>query len=149
MLARSPLYANILVSDIPRSRAFYEGTLGAVPVRIAESEIVYRTGGTQFATSRVDDAGPTAHTVGSFIVDDIETVVAGLRDRGVVFEDYDLPGLRTVGGIATFEADGVALPDRVAWFRDPDGNLLSIVEEHTSGLDRASPADRGPPHSPR
>ena len=129
MLAESPFYANILVSDISRARAFYEGILGAVALRIAESEVVYRSGGTQFAVSRVGDAGPTVHTVGSFIVTDIDSTAADLRGRGVKFEEYDLPGLRTVNGIATFAGDGVALPDRVAWFRDPDGNLLSIVQE--------------------
>ena len=129
MLGEWPLYANVLVGDIDRARRFYEQILGMEPIRTAESETVYRSGTTRFAISRVDDAGPTAHTVGSFVVDDIEAIVAGLRAKGVHFEDYDLPGLVTVEGIATFAADGVALPDRVAWFRDPDGNLLSIVEE--------------------
>ena len=132
MLAESPFYANILVSDISRARAFYEGVLGAVALRIAESEVVYRSGDTQFAISRVGDAGPTVHTVGSFIVTDIESAASDLRGRDVEFEQYDLPGLRTVNGIATFARDGVALPDRVAWFRDPDGNLLSIVQEGSS-----------------
>jgi catechol 2,3-dioxygenase-like lactoylglutathione lyase family enzyme len=125
----TPLYANILVGEIPRARGFYEGILGFEPFRTAKSEVVYRAGSTRFAVSRVDDAGETAHTVGSFVVDDIESVVAGLRARGVRFEDYDLPGLVTIEGIATFAAEGVALPDRVAWFRDSDGNLLSIVQE--------------------
>ena len=98
-------------------------------LRTAESEVVYRSGTTRFAISRVDDAGETVHTVGSFVVDDIESLVTRLWARGVRFEEYDLPGLMTVEGIATFAADGVTLPDRVAWFRDPDGNLLSIVQE--------------------
>ena len=129
MLGKWPLYPNILVGDLDRARRFYEEILGMEPIRTAESEVVYRSGTTQFAISRTEDAGKTAHTVGSFIVDDIEPIVAGLRAKGVRFEDYDLPGLVTVDGIATFAADGVALPDRVAWFRDPDGNLLSIVQE--------------------
>ena len=129
MLGNWPLYANVLVGDIDRARAFYEGILGMEPIRTAESEVVYRSGTTRFAISRVDDAGETAHTVGSFVVDDIGPIVAGLRAKGVRFEDYDLPGLVTVEGIATFAADGITLPDRVAWFRDPDGNLLSLVQE--------------------
>ena len=95
--------------------------------------MVYRAGVTRFAISRVDDAGETVHTVASFVVDEIEHVVSDLRDRGVDFEDYDLPGLTTLDGIATFAADGVTLPDRVAWFRDPDGNVLSIVQEGSGG----------------
>jgi catechol 2,3-dioxygenase-like lactoylglutathione lyase family enzyme len=123
------LYANVLVGDLDRARAFYEGMLGMEPIRTAASEVVYRSGTTRFAVSHVEDAGRTAHTVGSFVVEDIDAIVAGPRAKGVRFEDYDLPGLVTIEGIATFAGDGVTLPDRVAWFRDPDGNLLSIVQE--------------------
>lgn len=56
-----------------------------------------------------------------FEVDDIESVVSALRDRGVVFEEYDLPGLKPVGGIAVHESGA-----RGAWFKDPDGNILEI-----------------------
>ena len=62
-------------------------------------------------------------------VDDLEATVAALRARGVVFEEYDLPGRRTVGGIADIEGNypsrgGVG--ERAAWFRDSEGNLLGI-----------------------
>jgi catechol 2,3-dioxygenase-like lactoylglutathione lyase family enzyme len=63
-----------------------------------------------------------------FEVDDIESVVGRLRDRGVVFEEYDLPGLKTVGGIARHESGA-----RGAWFTDPDGNILEIA----SGTEKA------------
>jgi catechol 2,3-dioxygenase-like lactoylglutathione lyase family enzyme len=60
--------------------------------------------------------------VAAFVVDDVDAAVAGLRERGVVFEEYDLPGLRTEGGIATLG------PVRAAWFKDPDGNILAVEQ---------------------
>ena len=56
-----------------------------------------------------------------FEVEDIESVVRYLRDRGIVFEEYDLPGVKTVDGIATHESGA-----RGAWFKDLDGNILQI-----------------------
>ncbi|MDQ4019867.1 MAG: hypothetical protein M3188_08595 [Actinomycetota bacterium] len=68
-------------------------------------------------------AGKSRHTVAAFRVDNIDLAVASLRERGVVFEEYDLPEVRTVGGIAT-------LGDvRAAWCKDPDGNILAIESE--------------------
>jgi hypothetical protein len=65
-------------------------------------------------------AGQSRHTVASFVVDDIESVVSQLRERGVTFEEYDMAEIKTVDGIAT--VGGV----RGAWFRDPDGNIVGI-----------------------
>jgi catechol 2,3-dioxygenase-like lactoylglutathione lyase family enzyme len=59
----------------------------------------------------------------AFMVDDIDAAVKGLRDAGVTFEEYDLPGLKTVDGIA--DAEG----ERGAWFKDPDGNILALGQE--------------------
>jgi catechol 2,3-dioxygenase-like lactoylglutathione lyase family enzyme len=64
------------------------------------------------------------HTAVGFLVDNIESVMTGLRSQGVRFEEYDMPemGLKTVDGVATLGKD------RVAWFKDPDGNILSIAQ---------------------
>jgi hypothetical protein len=64
----------------------------------------------------------------AFEVDDLESVVAELRRRGVVFEEVDVPGLRTVDGIATVEGNyrSKGVGERAAWFRDSEGNLLGI-----------------------
>ena len=67
-------------------------------------------------------AGTAQHTLGAFMVQDIDATVAELRGKGVTFEDYDLPGLKTVNGIA--ELGGI----RGAWFKDPEGNILSVVQ---------------------
>ena len=113
--------ANIPVRSVATARRFYEDILGVTPIRIQEREIIYRAGDTLFGIYETDAAGKAGHTLGTFSgVDDIEAVVLELRRRGVVFDEYDMPGITTVAGIADFGQE------KVAWFRDPDGNLLSI-----------------------
>ena len=121
MLGNVRFGANIPVRSVADARRFYEDVLGVTPVRIHDAEIIYRAGDTMFGIYETEAAGKAGHTLGTFSgVDDIEAVVAALRSRGVVFDEYDTPGFKTVNGIAQFG------PERVAWFRDPDGNILSI-----------------------
>jgi catechol 2,3-dioxygenase-like lactoylglutathione lyase family enzyme len=121
MLGNVRFGANIPVRSVANSRHFYEDVLGVTPVRIQDAEVIYRAADTLFSIYETDAAGRAGHTLGTFSgVDDIVSVVADLRRRGVVFEEYDTPGFKTVDGIAQFG------PERVAWFRDPDGNILSI-----------------------
>ena len=75
-------------------------------------------------------AGLARHTLGSFVVDDIQATTNALRAHGVTFEAYDLPGLKTVDGIARLG------PDAVAWFKDPDGNILSLTQENAQASPR-------------
>ena len=125
MLSELPFFANIPVADLDRARAFYEGVLGLHPWRIDERihEVVYEAGPARFAVYVSAGAGKSEHTIGTFLVQDMDPIVAGLRQRGVAFIDYDLPGLKTEDGIASFGFD------RVAWFRDPDSNLLALTQE--------------------
>jgi catechol 2,3-dioxygenase-like lactoylglutathione lyase family enzyme len=113
----------IAVSDIERARKFYGETLG-LKVRDERADgIRYETGGgTAVLVYPSQFAGTAQSTYMGFEVDDVEKTVGELRDRGVAFEDYDLPGLKTVDGIA--EMDGA----KGAWFKDPDGNILAIEE---------------------
>ena len=121
MLGDFPFGANIPVSSVGDARSFYEGVLGATPVRVQEREIIYQAGNTRFGTYQTESAGKAEHTLGTFSgVENIEATVSELRSRGVAFMEYDLPGLKTVDGIAQFEQE------KVAWFKDPDGNILSI-----------------------
>ncbi len=127
MLGEWPFYANIPVKDLQEARRFYEDVLGATPMHEVDTEIIiYETGGVRFAIYPTQDAGRAQHTLGSFIVEDIEARVAELRSLGVTFEEYDMPGLKTENGIAQ------SGPDKVAFFKDPDGNILSVVEEDVS-----------------
>jgi hypothetical protein len=84
--------------------------------------IIYRSGDSYFSLYPTEFAGTAQHTLGAFMVADVEAAVAELRGTGVSFEEYDLPGLKTVNGIA--ELGGI----KWAWFKDPEGNILSVVQ---------------------
>jgi catechol 2,3-dioxygenase-like lactoylglutathione lyase family enzyme len=123
VLGEWSFYANIPVKDLQEARNFYENSLGATPVREEEDYLQYRTGDSLFGLyPNQDAAGSALHTLGSFIVEDIEATVTELRSRGIDFEEYDMPGLKTENGIAQSGAE------KVAFFKDPDGNILSVVE---------------------
>lgn len=114
----------IAVSDIGKAKAFYGDTLGLKARDERADGVRYEAGGgTVLLVYPSQFAGSTQSTYMSFEVDDLDSAVADLRGRGVTFEEYDLPGLKTVEGIA--EIEGV----RGAWFKDPDGNILSISQE--------------------
>ncbi len=123
VLGERTFYANIPVKDLQEAKRFYENTLGASPVREDEEFLEYRTGDSHFGLyPNQDAAGSALHTLGSFMVEDIEATVTELRSRGIDFEEYDMPGLKTENGIAQIG------PYKGAFFRDPDGNILSVVE---------------------
>lgn len=124
MLSDHPVYVTIATADMDRARAFYEGTLGfSVDSEGAEGGVHYRSGNTRFYLYPSQFAGHAQHTLASWAVDDIDVEVGDLTDKGVTFERYDLPGLKTdERGIA--ELGGA----RAAWFKDPDGNILNIEQ---------------------
>jgi catechol 2,3-dioxygenase-like lactoylglutathione lyase family enzyme len=123
MLDRASAHATIAVSDLDRAKRFYGETLG-LPTKDERADgVTYQAGDTWFLVYPSQFAGTAQSTCIAFEVDgDIETAVKELRDRGVTFEDYDLPGLKTENGIA--EIGGV----KGAWFKDPDGNILAVGE---------------------
>jgi catechol 2,3-dioxygenase-like lactoylglutathione lyase family enzyme len=116
------------VQDLGRARAFYVEKLGLEPVEERDGGLRYVVAGGEFALFQSAGAPSGDHTQMGFEVDDIEASVSELRARGVLFEEYDLPGLRTVDGIAevagNYPSKGVG--ERGAWFRDSEGNLLAI-----------------------
>jgi catechol 2,3-dioxygenase-like lactoylglutathione lyase family enzyme len=123
MLTNKHIHPTIPVKDMAKARDFYEGVLGFKPSIDAPDACMYDAGeGTNFLVYA--SAGPSngQHTVMGFKVDDIETEVAELKSKGVTFEEYDLPTLKTVGSIADTG------PIRAAWLRDPEGNILGIVQ---------------------
>ena len=92
-------------------------------MREDQEYLQYRTGDSRFGLyPNQEAAGSAQHTLGSFLVEDIEATVTELRSSGVTFEEYDMPGLKTENGIAQIG------PEKVAFFKDPDGNILSVVE---------------------
>jgi catechol 2,3-dioxygenase-like lactoylglutathione lyase family enzyme len=122
MLANGNVHPTLSVIDLVRARKFYGETLGLEPEgEIAEGHAVFKAGGDSYLLIYERSDPPKAeNTVASFAVDDVESTVQWLRKRGVVFEDYDFPGLKTVDGIATIE------DHKASWFKDPDGNILGI-----------------------
>ncbi|MGW0942367.1 VOC family protein [Streptomyces sp. NPDC002623] len=128
-LTRSRAATRLPAQDLERARRFYAERLGLHPVDERPGGLLYRCGGAEFVLFRSTGAATGAFTQMAFEVDDIEAAVAELRRRGVEFEDVDVPGFRTVGGIA--EIDGNypskgARGERGAWFRDSEGNLLGV-----------------------
>jgi catechol 2,3-dioxygenase-like lactoylglutathione lyase family enzyme len=121
MLADWSLGTTIPAKDLDGTRRFYEDVLGAQVVTEDPGGIIYRSGDSYFSLYPTEHAGTAQHTLGAFMVGDVEAAVAELRGKGVSFEEYDLPGLKTVNGIA--ELGGT----RGAWFKDPEGNILSPV----------------------
>jgi catechol 2,3-dioxygenase-like lactoylglutathione lyase family enzyme len=113
--------ATIPAKDIARARKFYEEVLGAQVVAEDAGGIFYRTGDTVFGLYQTEFAGTSQHTLGSFVVDDVEKAVADLRSKGVTFEEYDMPGIKTVDGIADMGGGY-----KGAWFKDPEGNILAL-----------------------
>ncbi|HKE72372.1 MAG TPA: VOC family protein [Acidimicrobiales bacterium] len=129
-LSDSPTATRLPAQDLTRARAFYADKLGLEPVEERPGGLRYECGGTAFALFASAGAPSGAHTQMGWKVTDIEATVAELRARGVVFEEYDLPGLRTVDGIAVIEGNYPSLGtgERAAWFRDSEGNMLGLGE---------------------
>jgi catechol 2,3-dioxygenase-like lactoylglutathione lyase family enzyme len=118
------------VIDMARARAFYEGCLGLEPGGLQpDGKFVYSVGGSTLALFPKADGTKAEHTAISFKVEDIAASVAELKKAGVVFEDYDQPGFKTVEHVCVLGAE------KAAWFKDPEGNYLCIHED----LDQSMP----------
>jgi predicted enzyme related to lactoylglutathione lyase len=130
MLSTSRVEANIPAADLGRARAFYADKLGLTPTReMADVNLVYRTeGGSTFNIYETAFAGQAGHTIAQWHVDDIESEVHDLKAKGVVFEVYDMPGVRWSGEIAELEGLG-----RAAWFKDSEGNIMCVDQEIPTG----------------
>jgi hypothetical protein len=105
------------------ARKFYEGTLGLTQVGAEGEElIVFRSGNSTINVYRSQYAGTNQATAVTWTVgDDVEGVVRALKAKGVTFEHYDMPDMTRAGDVH------VAGDMKVAWFKDPDGNILNIV----------------------
>jgi catechol 2,3-dioxygenase-like lactoylglutathione lyase family enzyme len=115
--------ANVAVRDLAVARRFYEQTLGLKPVDSQGDElVVYQSGNTKLSVYRSQYAGTNKATALTWNVGRaLEDVVRKLTAKGVEFEHYDLPGMMLSGDIH------VAGEMKVAWFKDPDGNILNVT----------------------
>jgi catechol 2,3-dioxygenase-like lactoylglutathione lyase family enzyme len=129
LLAAATPAPRLPAQDLDRARRFYAEKLGLEPVEERPGGLRYRCGGAPFSLFLSSGRPSGEHTQMGWQVDDLDAVVAELRRRGVRFEDVDIPGLRTVDGIAEVEgnypSDG-GFGERAAWFRDSEGNLLGL-----------------------
>ena len=123
--------ARIPVRDLARARSFYSEKLGLEPSEERPGGLLYRGASGEFALFESEGTSPGTFTQMGWEVGDIEATVAELRGRGVEFEQVDLPGLRTVDGIAevagNYPSKG-GKGERAAWFRDCDGNMLGVAQ---------------------
>lgn len=124
MLQNSPFYVYLPASDVRRARAFYEGVLGFTPAEEQAGGVAYAfANGTRCFLYPTANAGTNQASQAFWQVADVEREVADLKARGVTFEEYDQPGMKTVNSIVT--AGGA----KAAWFKDPEGNILAIIQD--------------------
>ena len=122
MLSNRDAVANLAVKNVQAARKFYEGTLGLKQVDAEGSELlVFKSGNTKLYVYESKEAGTNKATAVTWAVDDVEREVNALKAKGVKFEHYDLPGLKRQGDVH------IGGDMKVAWFKDPDGNILNIV----------------------
>jgi catechol 2,3-dioxygenase-like lactoylglutathione lyase family enzyme len=123
MLAERPIHTALPAADLERARRFYAEKLGLTPESEVPGGLFYRCGeNTQFLLFPSQSAASGTHTQAGWIVDDIEAEVADLKARGVVFEEYDTPDLKTVNSVATTGQT------KAAWLKDSEGNLLVLLQ---------------------
>jgi catechol 2,3-dioxygenase-like lactoylglutathione lyase family enzyme len=127
-LAAGKVATRIPVQDLDRARRFYAEKLGIEPAEERPGGLLYRPASGEFALFLSAGRSEGAFTQMGWEVEDIEAAVAALRARGVEFLEYDLPGLRTVDGIADIEGNypSKGTGERGAWFHDSEGNLLGM-----------------------
>ena len=122
MLANLDIHATIPAHDLERAQQFYADKLGLTPSAETPGGLVYESGSTWFLLYPSGGAGTAQHTLMGWQTDDIEAMVADLKGRGVVFEEYDWPTLKTVNSIADFGGN------KAAWFKDSEGNILGLIQ---------------------
>lgn len=122
MLANKDVLATVAVKDLRAAKAFYEGKLGLKSTAEDSETITYKCGGTSLLVYRSEFAGTNLATAATFNAGgDVVTAVDGLKKAGISFERYDMPGVDHQGDLHV--AGGM----KVAWFKDPDGNILAVM----------------------
>ena len=123
MLQNAPMYSYIPAKDVARARRFYEDKVGLKPKQEIAGGVVYEFGkGTACFLYPTQNAGTSKASQAYWQVQDIEREVAELKKRGVKFEEYDVPKMKTVNGI--FAGGGA----KAAWFKDSEGNILAMIQ---------------------
>jgi len=123
MLSNAAIVPYIPVKDVKRARTFYEEKVGLTPKQEYAGGVIYECGkGSWVFMYPSAGAGTSTASTAFWAVEDVAAEVAALKSRGVTFEEYDMPGLKTVDSIAT---GGGA---KTAWFKDTEGNILALSQ---------------------
>ena len=121
MLGNASVQPMLPVKDLKSAQKFYEEKLGVTKVgEMPDEAVTYRSGSTRLVVYRSEFAGTNKGTAALWEVDDVDETVKELKAKGVKFEHYDLPGMTRKGDVH------VGGPMKVAWFKDPGGNILSV-----------------------
>jgi predicted enzyme related to lactoylglutathione lyase len=127
MLKTARIVPYIPVANVARARKFYEEKIGLTPREEYAGGVIYECGGGSWVFMYASaGAGTSKASTAFWAVDDVAAEVAELKARGVVFEEYDMPGIKTQNGIAT---GGGA---KTAWFKDTEGNILAVSQRVSS-----------------
>lgn len=124
MLGKADATPMVAVKDLDRARKFYEDKLGLKAKTEWGEGVTLESGDTRINLYRSEFAGTNKATALNFDVDDIDKEVGELKEKGIFFEQYDLPGLQRQGDLYVGEGGF-----KTTWFKDPDGNILSLMEE--------------------
>lgn len=130
-ITEAPIHASLAAADLARARAWYADKLGWEPSVEPPGTLVYEVLGGAFTLFETPHAGTAKNTVLSWNVPDVSTEVTRLRERGVVFEEYDFGDYRTTDGVMADPQSG----GKAAWFKDSEGNIVGLT---------SSPEDQRP-----
>ena len=138
MLSDKDAIATVAVKNLEGARKFYEQTLGLTTIMENEEVLAFKSGRSTLFVYRSQYAGTNQATAVTWVADEIEDIVKTLKDRGVRFEHYDMPNMTRQGDLH------VAGTMKTAWFKDPDGNIFSLVtppntatREHVGAAEQA------------
>jgi len=127
MLSDKDAIATVAVKNLEIAKKFYEGTLGLTKVMENAEVLTFRSGKSTLFVYRSQYAGTNKATAVTFVAEEVDELVRTLKGRGVTFEHYDLPQMTRQGDVH------VAGTMRTAWFKDPDGNIFSLVTPPNTG----------------
>jgi len=125
LLGTKDAMTTVAVKNLGVAKKFYEGTLGLTPLGSQEPSVAtYKSGHSTVLVYESQYAGTNKATAATWVVgDDIQDLVQALKAKGVIFEHYDMPGMKRDGEV---HATGRT---KAAWFKDPDGNILALVSD--------------------
>ena len=128
MLTDAPFHPSLAVADLAKARAWYSEKVGWDPVLEPAGTLVYEVGESSFTLYESEFAGTAKNTVMNWSVNDVQAEVRRLRERGVMFDEYDFGEVKTIDGIMSDPSGGMT-----AWFKDLDGNIVGVISTGPDG----------------